>query len=80
MSDQTFHVTSEDVRKIESKESKFHGGEVPKDSDTAALKVSLDTRHRVALSISLPLVVTGPNMSIATPLRTGEQAGDHRPR
>lgn len=40
MSDNTFHVTSEDVRKIESEEAKFHGGQIPKDSDTAALKVS----------------------------------------
>ena len=43
MSDQTFHVTGEDVRKMESNESKFHGGEVPKDSDTSAMKVSLPT-------------------------------------
>lgn len=39
MSDKTFHVTNEDVRKIESQEAKFHGGQIPKDSDTAALKV-----------------------------------------
>jgi hypothetical protein len=39
MSDKTFHVTSEDVRKLESKDSKFHGGQTPKDSDASALKV-----------------------------------------
>jgi hypothetical protein len=38
MSDKTFHVTSEDVRKLESKDSKFHGGQTPKDSDASALK------------------------------------------
>lgn len=39
MSERTFHMTSEDVRKMESKESKFHGGNVPKDSDVSAMKV-----------------------------------------
>lgn len=41
MSDQTFHVTSEDVRKMEAKEAKFHDGKTPKDSDTSAMKVSV---------------------------------------
>ncbi|OCT48441.1 hypothetical protein CLCR_11298 [Cladophialophora carrionii] len=61
MSDQTYHVTGEDVRKIESKESKFHGGQVPKDSDTAALKQLLseqenkqDTIDRVKANLPLP--------------------------
>jgi hypothetical protein len=40
MSEKTFHVTQEDLRKMESKESKFHGGTTPKDSDTSALKAS----------------------------------------
>jgi hypothetical protein len=38
MSNKTFNVTSEDVRKMESKESKYHGGNIPKDSETAAMK------------------------------------------
>ena len=38
MTEKTFHVTQEDLRKMESKESKFHGGITPKDSDTSALK------------------------------------------
>jgi len=61
MSDKTFHLTSEDVRKIESQESKFHGGEVPKDSDTAALKQLLseqenkqETIDRVKANLPLP--------------------------
>ena len=41
MSEKTFSVTSEDVRKMESQESKFHGGDIPKDSDTAAMKVRI---------------------------------------
>lgn len=39
MSENTYNVTSEDVRKMESKESKYHGGDVPKDSDASAMKV-----------------------------------------
>ncbi|KIW62608.1 hypothetical protein PV04_10767 [Phialophora macrospora] len=61
MTDQTFHVTGEDVRKIESKESKFHAGQVPKDSDTAALKQLLaeqenkqETIDRVKANLPLP--------------------------
>jgi len=61
MSEQTFHVTGEDVRKMESKESKFHGGEIPKDSDTSAMKQILseqeskqDTIDRVKANLPLP--------------------------
>ncbi|EXJ54378.1 hypothetical protein A1O7_09717 [Cladophialophora yegresii CBS 114405] len=61
MSEQTFHVTGEDVRKMESKESKFHGGEVPKDSDTSAMKQLLseqenkqETIDRVKANLPLP--------------------------
>jgi len=39
MSEATYHVTSEDVRKLEAQESKFHDGKTPKDSDVSALKV-----------------------------------------
>ncbi|KAJ9613946.1 hypothetical protein H2200_002082 [Cladophialophora chaetospira] len=61
MTDKTFHVTGEDVRKIESQESKFHGGQIPKDSDTAALKQLLseqenkqETIDRVKANLPLP--------------------------
>jgi hypothetical protein len=40
MSSETFHVTKEDIRKLESKESKKHGGDVPADSEASALKVN----------------------------------------
>lgn len=43
MSDKNFHVTSEDVRKLEAQEAKYHGGKPPgmaEGSDAAALKVS----------------------------------------
>ncbi|OAL30616.1 hypothetical protein AYO20_08703 [Fonsecaea nubica] len=61
MSDKTFHLTGEDVRKMESKESKFHGGQTPKDSDTSAMKQLLseqeskqDQIDRVKASLPLP--------------------------
>jgi len=61
MSDQTFHVTGEDVRKMESKESKFHDGKTPKDSDTSAMKQLLseqeskqDQIDRVKANLPLP--------------------------
>jgi len=61
MSDKTFHVTSEDVRKLESKDSKYHGGQTPKDSDASALKQLLseqesrqETIDRVQANLPLP--------------------------
>lgn len=39
MSGTGFDVTKEDIRKLEAKESKKHGGDVPKDSDVSKLKV-----------------------------------------
>lgn len=39
MSENPFNITSEDIRKAESKEAKYHGGEIPKDSDVSAMKV-----------------------------------------
>jgi len=38
MTEKTFHLTSEDIRKMESREAKQHGGNVPKDSDASILK------------------------------------------
>ena len=45
MSDKTFGVTSEEVRTLESQESKYHDGKTPKDSDVSALKVSRPVSH-----------------------------------
>lgn len=39
MSDKTFHVTSEDLRKAEAQEAKYNAGQTPKDSDVSAMKV-----------------------------------------
>ncbi|KAK4934591.1 hypothetical protein LTR10_024194 [Elasticomyces elasticus] len=61
MSEQTFHTTGEDVRKMESKESKFHDGKTPKDSDTSAMKQLLAEQEskqeqidRVKANLPLP--------------------------
>ncbi|KAJ9501615.1 hypothetical protein LTR99_003904 [Exophiala xenobiotica] len=61
MSESTFHVTGEDVRKMESKESKFHDGKTPKDSDASALKSLLSEQEskeaeidRVKANLPLP--------------------------
>ena len=60
MSEETFHMTSEDVRKMEANESKFHGGKIPKDSDTAAMKQILSEQNkdeqieRVKANLPLP--------------------------
>jgi hypothetical protein len=45
MTEETYHATSEDLRKWESRESKSHGGKTPKESDVSAMKV---------ISLSLP--------------------------
>lgn len=37
--EQTFHYTKEDVRRMEQKESAAHGGQIPADSATAAIQV-----------------------------------------
>lgn len=39
MSDSTFNVTKEDVRKVEQQASKAVGGDVPADSYAAGLQV-----------------------------------------
>jgi hypothetical protein len=49
MSDNTFNVTSEDVRNLEAKEAKYHGGKPPsmaEGGDAAALKVTPHIRSR----------------------------------
>ncbi|KEF57484.1 uncharacterized protein A1O9_05401 [Exophiala aquamarina CBS 119918] len=61
MSEQTYHVTSEDVRKLEAQESKYHDGKTPQDSDVSALKQLLseqeskqDQIDRVKAKLPLP--------------------------
>jgi hypothetical protein len=39
MTDQTFHVTREELRKLESEESRKYGGKIPPESDVSILKV-----------------------------------------
>ena len=39
--EETFHYTKEDIRKLESRESKIHGGNVPKDAESSHLKVDI---------------------------------------
>ncbi|KAF2238049.1 hypothetical protein EV356DRAFT_508657 [Viridothelium virens] len=40
--DETFHYTKEDVRRLEQKESARHGGNIPKNSETAGLQSVVD--------------------------------------
>ena len=58
--DETFHYTKEDVRKLESRESKLHGGEIPKDADSSILKVSSSfmTSPRLTASPSLAMLIS----------------------
>ena len=41
--EQTFHYTKEDVRKMEQRDSRAHGGNVSADSNAAAMQVSYPT-------------------------------------
>jgi hypothetical protein len=52
MTDETYHVASEDLRKWESRESKSHDGKTPKESDVSAMKV---------ISLSHPILVSTGN-------------------
>lgn len=69
MSENTYNVTGEDIRKMESKESKFHGGNVPKDSETAAMKSIIaenseskqEKIDRVQANLPLPEDPPGPS-------------------
>src|ERR1700712_5542906 len=44
MSDSTFHLTKDDVRKPESKASQSNSGNVPADSDAAKLQSIIDEK------------------------------------
>lgn len=46
MSDSTFHLTKEDVRKPESKASQSNSGNVPADSDAAKAQVCPSMLHQ----------------------------------
>ncbi|KIX05439.1 uncharacterized protein Z518_06311 [Rhinocladiella mackenziei CBS 650.93] len=61
MSEKTFHITGEEVRTMESKDSKFHDGKTPKDSDISAMKQLLSEQEpkeaeigRVKANLPLP--------------------------
>ena len=47
MSEETFHTTREDVRKLESRDSRAHGGQVPPEAESSALKVCKPTAEFV---------------------------------
>ena len=40
MTENTYHVTRQDLRKTESRVAQQHGGKVPANSDVSAMKVS----------------------------------------
>ncbi|KAK4994834.1 hypothetical protein LTR66_005214 [Elasticomyces elasticus] len=44
--DQTFHYTKEDVRKMESKQSHLHGGNVPAGSEAAKMQSLVDKANK----------------------------------
>jgi len=44
--EQTFHYTKEDVRKMESREAAQHGGNVPADSQAAAMQSVVDKAEK----------------------------------
>ncbi|KAK8214836.1 hypothetical protein M8818_002419 [Zalaria obscura] len=44
--EQTFHYTKEDVRKLESRESNLHNGQVPADSNAAAMQSVVDAADK----------------------------------
>jgi len=45
MSESTYYVISEDLHKMESRESKLHGGITPKESEVSALKSLIAERE-----------------------------------
>ena len=56
MSEETFHLTKEDIRKTESKTSEAHRGDIPAGSDAAGLQVSpvsLDARTEKCIANEL---------------------------
>jgi len=65
MTDATYHVTSEDLRKMESRESRKHHGKTPADSDPSLLK-SIANQHKddpSKVQANLPLPEDPPGSS-----------------
>lgn len=44
--EQTYHLTKEDVRKVEQREGKAHGGDIPSDSTAAGLQSIVDSADK----------------------------------
>jgi len=44
--EETFHYTKEDLRKLEARESKKHGGNIPADSEVSQLKSVVDSAEK----------------------------------
>ncbi|KAA8907570.1 hypothetical protein FN846DRAFT_906599 [Sphaerosporella brunnea] len=65
MTDKTFHVTRESLRKLESQESRKYGGAVPPDSDASILKSIVDSNKPDPDSVkaNLPLPEDPPAAS-----------------
>ncbi|PLB43478.1 hypothetical protein P170DRAFT_513842 [Aspergillus steynii IBT 23096] len=68
MSSNTFHTTTEDIRKAESKVANAHGGNIPKDSDVSAMKSVLENNNNKQADIdqtkaNLPLPEQPPKPS-----------------
>jgi len=65
--EETFHYTKEDVRKMESRESKAHGGNVPADGQASGLKSIIDSKSNkdiiVERQANLPLPEQPPRAS-----------------
>ncbi|KAI5853830.1 hypothetical protein BZA05DRAFT_444106 [Tricharina praecox] len=60
--EKTFHVTAEDIRKLESRQSKQHGGKVPKSSDASSI-VHQNKGDPTDVQANLPLPDDPPGSS-----------------
>ena len=83
--EETFHFTKEDVRRMEQKESAAHGGSIPADSATAALQVRIN-RHPFSYPavspIHMSIYTAQPKLTQTPPVRRRpsrqEQSRHHR--
>ena len=64
--EQAYHLTKEDVRKAEQRESNAHGGNIPADSQSAGLQVS--RLNTLAVLLRLERHTLFPNVSEALAL------------
>ena len=69
--EQAYHLTKEDVRKAEQRESNAHGGNIPADSQSAGLQVS--RLNTLAVLLRLERHTLFPNVSEALALLQGVQ-------